>query len=140
MDDLAAMPKAGQGILCLLYRALLTAHLLTGNLQQAEELTLRAIDSWRPGEEAEEVLFQYVLDAAARAQVEPGTNNPDPSASYLPDELKAVLRLAPQLRRCFVLRILAGLPTEACARLLGLHSDVVERYTCDALQCLARGT
>ena len=140
MDDIAAMPKVGQGVLRLLDRALLTAHLLTGNLHQAEDLTLDAIDSWRPGEEAEQVLFQNVLDAAARARVEPGTNNPDRSASYLPNELKAVLRLPPQLRSCFVLRILAGLPAQACARLLCLHPDVVERYTCDALQCLARGT
>lgn len=140
MDDVAAIPKSGQGVLRLLDRALLTAHLLTGNLQRAEEVTLDAIDSWRPGEEAEQVLFQNVLDAAARARVEPGTSNPDRSASYLPNELKAVLRLPPQLRSCFVLRILAGLPAQACSRLLYLRSDMVDRYTCDAVQCLARGT
>ena len=140
MDDIAAMPKAGQSILRLLDRALLTAHLLTGNLQQAEAVTLDAIDSWRPGEEAEEVLFQNVFDAAARAHVEPDSNNQNSTISYLPKELKAVLRLAPLLRRCFVLRILAGLPAQACARLLSLQSDMVEQYTCDALQCLARGT
>jgi hypothetical protein len=140
MDYVAAMPKAGPGTLYLLDRAFLTAHLLTGNLQQAEEVTLDAIDSWRPGEEPEDVLFQNVLDATAGAQVEPNSKTPDPASSYLPNELKAVLRLTPQLRRCFVLRILAGLPEQACARLLSLHSDMVERYTCDALQCLARGT
>ena len=140
MDHTAAMPTAERGILGVLDRALLTAHLLTGNLQQAEEVTLGAIDSWRPGEVAEEVLVQNVFDAAARAQVDPNSNSLDPASSYLPNELKAVLRLAPQLRRCFVLRILAGLPAQACARLLSLHSDMVERYTCDALQCLARGT
>ena len=136
MDDaIATTPKTGQGILRLLDRALLTAHLLTGSLQQAEKAALDAVDSWNPGEEPEEVLFQNVLDAAARAP-----SNPDSSSSHLPDELKAVLRLTPQLRRCFVLRILAGLPEQACARLLCLHSDLVETYTCDALQCLARGT
>ena len=140
MDYVAAMPKAGPGTLYLLDRAFLTAHLLTGNLQQAEEVTLDAIDSWRTGEEAEEVLLQNVFDAAARIQVETDSRNLEASTSYLPNELKAVLRLAPQLRRCFVLRILAGLPEQACARLLSLHSDMVERYTCDALQCLARGT
>jgi len=139
MDHAAAMPKAGQGILRLLDRALLTAHLLTGSFQQAEEATLGAIGSWRPDEEPEEALFQSVLNAAARAQVEPNPNGLDPSTSYLPNELKAVLRLAPQLRRCYVLRILAGLPEQACARLLSLQSDLVERYTCDALQSLARG-
>ena len=140
MDHVAAMPKAGQSIPHLLDRALLTAHLLTGNLQQAEEVTLDAIDSWRPDEEAEQVLFRNVLDAAARAQARPNSNNLDPASSYLPNELKAVLRLAPQLRRCFVLRVLAGLPAQACARSLSLHSDMVDRYTCDAVQCLARGS
>ena len=140
MDDLAATPKAGQRIRRLLDRALLTAHLLTGSLQQAEEATLDAIESWRPGEETEEELLQNVLGAASRVQVEPSTSHSDPSASYLPNELKAVLRLAPQLRRCFVLRILAGLPARVCARLLCLHCDMVEQYTCDALRCLARGT
>jgi DNA-directed RNA polymerase specialized sigma24 family protein len=133
MDDLAAISRAGPGIVRLLDQAFLTAHLLTGSSQQAEEATLHAIDSWRPGEEPEGVLFQNVLDAALRAPVES-----NPADSYLPNELKKVLRLAPQLRRCFVLRILAGLPAKACARLLGLHSDAVDRYTCEALRSLAR--
>jgi len=140
MDEIAAMPKAGQDVIRLLDHALLTAHLLTGSFQQAEEATLGAIGSWRPDEEPEEALFQSVLNAAAQAQVEPNPTSPDSSTSYLPNELKAVLRLTPQLRRCFVLRILAGLPANACARLLSLHSDMVDRYACDAVQCLARGT
>ena len=77
--------------------------------------------------------------AAARVEVGPNANTLDSSTSYLPNELKAVLRLAPQPRRCYVLRILAGLPAQACARLLSLQSDTVEAYTCDALQSLARG-
>lgn len=140
MNDIAAMPKTGPGVLQLLDRGLLAAHLLTGSLHQAEEATLKAIDCWRPSEEPEEVLFQNVLDAAVRVPVEPSSNNLDSDSSYLPNELKAVLRLAPQLRGCFVLRILAGLPAQACARLLSLHCDVVEQFTCDAIQCLARGT
>jgi hypothetical protein len=139
MDDMAATPQAGQGIAPVLDRALLTAHLLTGSLQQAEEATLEAIDRWKPGDEPEEVLFQYVLDAAARAHAEPNPNHADLSGSYLPKELKSVLRLAPQLRRCFVLRILAGLPAEVCGRSLCLHSEMVDRCTRDALQALAFG-
>ena len=140
MNQIAAMPKAGDAVSNLLDRALLTAHLLTGNLQQAEEVTLDAIDSWRPGEDEEEVLFQNVLSAASRVPVEPNSSHLDPASSYMPHELKSVLRLSPRLRSCFVLHILAGLPAQACARLLGLHSDMVERYTCDALRCLAHVT
>ncbi len=140
MDDLAAISRAGPGIVRLLDQAFLTAHLLTGSSEQAEVVTLQAIDSWRPGEEPEGVLFRNVLDAAAHAPIESNPDNPDLSGSYLPDELRKVLLLAPPLRRCFVLRILAGLPAKACARLLGLHSDAVDRYTCDALRSLAHGT
>jgi hypothetical protein len=140
MDDISATPKAGQSISRLLERAFLTAHLFTGSLQKAEEVTLGAIDAWKPDEEPEEKLFQNVLEAAARTQVEANPSDPEPSSSYLPNELKAVLQLAPQLRHCFVLRILAGLSAKVCARLLCLHADMVECYTLDALQCLARGT
>jgi hypothetical protein len=136
MDDIAATPQAGQGIARMLDRALLTAHLLTGSLEQAEKATLEALDSWNPDDEPEEELLQHVLDAAARAQVEPNPDHPDSSGSYLPSELNAVLRLAPQLRRCFVLRILAGLPTDVSARLLGLRSEQVDEYTCAGLQSL----
>ncbi len=139
MNLIATTPQAGPDTLRLIDRALLTAHLLTGNLHQAEEVTLNAIESWRPGEEPEESLFEDVLDAAARARFEPDPNYPDPSGWYLPNELQAVLRLAPQLRRCYVLRILAGVPAKACARMLSLPSDMVEEYTGDAIRRLARG-
>ena len=138
MDDISATLKAGQSISHVLERAFLTAHLFTGSLQKAEEVTLNAIAAWRPDEEPEEKLFQNVLDAAARTQAEVSQSDPDSSRSYLPHELKAVLQLAPQLRHCFVLRVLAGLSAKVCARLLCLHSDMVDRYTCDAVQRLAR--
>ena len=140
MDDISATPKAGQSIPHVLERAFLTAHLVTGSLQKAEELTLNAIAAWRPDEEPEEKLFQNVLDAAARTQAEANPIDPDSSGSYLPHELKAVLQLAPQLRHCFVLRVLAGLSAKVCARLLCLQADMVDGHTCDAVQCLARAT
>ena len=117
----------------LIGRAFLTAHLLTGNTEQAESATMTAIDSWNPEEESEEALFQDVLDTAVRAPVQ---FRPEAAGPYLSAELRAVLRLAPQLRRCFVLRILVRLPSQVCARLLSLPSDAVDRYTCAALWCL----
>ena len=137
MEYKVATTQAEQCIVRLVDRALLTAHLLTGSLQQGEKATLEAIESWKPGEEPEEVLFQNVLNAAARAQAEPSPNNLDSSGSHLPNELIAVFRLAPELRRCFVLRILVGLPAKACARLLHLQSGQVDEYTYAAFQCLA---
>ena len=114
-------------------RAFLMAHLLTGNIEQAERSTMEAIDSWDPGDETEATLLLKVLDAAARAEIKYAPGEP---GYHLPGELQAVLRLEPQARRCFVLRVLAGLPLEACARLLHLDSRRLERYTCAAFQCL----
>jgi DNA-directed RNA polymerase specialized sigma24 family protein len=120
-------------------RAFLTAHLLTASTEQAESATMEAIDSWNPDEQTSEVLFRSVVDAAARAHVKhaPSISNKSGVAeSYLPVELRAVLRLTPQLRRCFVLRVLAGLSPQVCAQLLHLHSRRVDRYACAALECL----
>jgi DNA-directed RNA polymerase specialized sigma24 family protein len=137
MEDRTATTPAEQGVVHLIGRALLTAHLLTGSLQQAEKATREAIDSWNSGEDPEEAVFQNVLNAAARAPAGPNPNNSDTSDSSLPNELIAVFRLAPQLRRCFVLRIVVGLPAKVCARLLHLQSEQVDEYTSAALQCLS---
>jgi len=114
-------------------RAFLMAHLLTGNIEQAERATMEAIDLWNPGDDTEATLLLKVLDAAARAEIKYAPGRP---GYDLPGELQAVFRLEPQPRRCFVLRVLAGLPLEACARLLHLDSRRLERYTCAAFQCL----
>jgi len=114
MQDAADKATPGRdtwGIAHLIDRAFLSARLLTGNIRQAEEATREAIESWNPESEPEETLFQKVLDAAARQHSEQDEAG---SEASLPNELKVVLRLAPQLRRCFVLHILAGLPTQLC--------------------------
>lgn len=121
-------------------RAFLTAQLLTGSMEQAERAVVEAIGSWNPGEESEEILFVNVLNAALRTQSvhgESSSNKPD-AGSQLPVELRAVLRLAPELRRCYVLRLLVGLSPQDCGRLLRLHSRRVDRYTCAALECLGK--
>jgi hypothetical protein len=138
MEDVAdtATPHVRPAIAHLIDRAFLTAHVLTASIQQAEDATMEAIDSWNPDEEPDEALFQNALDAATRAQIQQNGSGSAGSGSYLPNELKAVLRLSPPLRRCFVLRILVGLPSQVCARLLCFHSERVDQYTCAALQCL----
>ncbi len=126
----------GEAIVRAVDHAFLTAHLLTGSLQRSEEVALRAIDSWNPREEAGEALIRKIVDAAG-GQIDGDSPDSDASGAYLPDELKAVLRLAPRLRHCFVLRILEGLPAQACAQLLHLQRDEVDDYTSAALHRLA---
>jgi DNA-directed RNA polymerase specialized sigma24 family protein len=114
-------------------RAFLAAHLLTGSAEQAESAVMEAVDSWDPDDDSEEALFERVLNIALRGPI---SDAPDSPASFLPPELQAVLRLSPQLRRCFVLRILAGLSRQVSARLLRVDCRRVDQYTSAAIKVL----
>lgn len=122
-------------------RAFGTAHLLTANLQQAESAVLKAIELFDPHVDTVEALFQYTVHAASLNPTEPmpsaASHPPEPTNSFLPVELQAVLNLSRDLRHCFVLRVLAGWSRLACARLLNLQGRKVDRYTCVALRCVA---
>ena len=110
-----------------------TAHLLTGNIQQAESAVLEAIDCFDPDVDTGETLFQNAILAA----VQYPSSQSQSTESSEPIELQAVLSLSENLRRCFVLRVLVGLTRPACARLLHLNVGAVNDYTCAALQRLA---
>lgn len=122
-------------------QAFRTAHLLTASIQGAESAVLEAIDSFDPDSDTEEALLPYVLHAAVQSAVEhmlpSALDQPKSTEPLLPVELQAVLNLSPNLRRCFVLRFLAGVPVQACARLLHLDAGQVDEYSCAALRCLA---
>lgn len=113
-------------------RAFLAARLLTGSLTQAETAVLEGVDAWDPDEETQDELFQLVVRAALRAPVES-----EPDESDISPALRRVLRLAPGLRKAFVLRLLVGLSRKACAALLGLSSTQLDDYTCAAAKHLA---
>ena len=120
-------------------RAFLTAHLLTASTQQAENAVTEALASWDPHGDNEGALLDRILEAAVRAPCDRSLSTfrePDSTAALLPAELRAVLRLPSQLRRCFVLRILVALSRQSSAELLHLRSDQVDQYTAAALQCL----
>ena len=117
----------------VLSRLFLTARLLAGSPDAAEQAAMVGIDAWNPDEETEDALFARVVEAAARGEIE-GADKA--AGSELPKELQAVMTLAPEPRRCFVLRVLEGLPANACAALLGISTEQVSDYTCSALQTL----
>jgi DNA-directed RNA polymerase specialized sigma24 family protein len=58
--------------------------------------------------------------------------------SWLPVELRRVLRLPETPRACFVLRILEGWSREKCAAVLGIPAETVDEESCAAAQHLAR--
>jgi len=133
--ELARETKSG--IEHTMSKAFRTAHLLTASIEQAERAVIAAMDSWEP-DGGDEALFHQVVYAAVRAQVRdiaPSPGEPD-STAFLPTELQAVIHLSPELRNCFVLRILVGMSRQACARLLDLHCRQVDEYTCAALKRL----
>jgi DNA-directed RNA polymerase specialized sigma24 family protein len=117
-------------------RAFLAAHLLTASTEQAESVVVEAMESWDPDDDSDEVLLHLVLRSALQADTEGVPWNSNDLDSMLPTELKAVLRLPPQLRHCYVLRTLVGLSRQTSARLLNLHSREVDHYTREALQRL----
>lgn len=137
MCNIATTQRAAEGITHLTNRALVTAHLLTGSLAQAEQAVLEGIDSWNPDEEPEEALLDRVVEAAAARPSVPRIQSASDDPC-LPKELRPILKLAPHPRSCFVLRILLGLPSRVCGGLLGLDSDRADAYTIEALECLAR--
>lgn len=112
-------------------QAFVIAHLLTGSAELAENATLDAIASWN----GEESLLEQVAQSAARVQ--PAQKASKASGGYLPEELRAVLGLPAEPRRCYVLRFLVGLSSAHSARLLDLSSDEVDRRACAAAEALA---
>ena len=130
--------KVNRSVEQTISKAFLTAHLLTGSIEQAESAVRDALASWDRDKDNLEDLFQAVLDAAVRRQDSgaPSSKEPESAGSHLPSELQTVLALSVELRRCFVLRMLAGLSVAMCARLLQLHPRRVKQYTCAALKRL----
>ena len=114
-------------------KAFRTAHFLTTNIRQAERAVLEAIDSFDPDRDTGESVFQRAVLAALKC----ASSEWQPTESLEPPELRAVLSLPDNLRRCFVLRVLVGFSRPACARLLNMTIATVNEYTCAALQRLA---
>jgi hypothetical protein len=113
-----------------------TALLLTGSSFIAEAATLDAIHS----EDPDQVQDGRLLRAAIVAAMAMGFSDMpelDEVSSILPLELRRVLRLPAELRRCFVLRILAGLSGEECSHLHMSISLVDERTRAAASELVA---
>jgi hypothetical protein len=116
-------------------KAFLVLLLLTGSVAQSEEALLESIQRLDLSDNAPaEKLMQYAFEAVSgrlRNNVE------DCAVSLLPPELESVLRLPSDLRGCFTLRVLAGLPGEICASLLDLETSQLEEAVGAAATILA---
>ena len=118
-----------------LSRSFRTAFLLTGNTSHAEDAVLDAIQALDSEQVSEEALLRAAIMAAVMPRRETTAGAQD--QAILPPELTRVLHLPTDLRHCFVLRILAGLPEVDCARILNLSIPLVEERICRAVRRLA---
>jgi DNA-directed RNA polymerase specialized sigma24 family protein len=133
---MVAEPVADQA----LSKIFVTALLLTGNAKQAEGAVVEVIRRLDFDDASDEALLRSTVDASLERRDVIPQLPPDAlerASPALPLELRNVLHLSPELRRCFVLRVLIGLPREVCARLLHLGVGEVDERTCNASLSLA---
>jgi hypothetical protein len=122
-----------------LAKAFFTALLLARSTQRAEAAVLEAIRRLDPDERFDEALVRGAIHASLTANAQAQLLSPqelEAAFAAVPLELRGVLGLPPDLRRCFVLRILLQLPAEACAQMLDLKAEQIDEYTCEALWSL----
>jgi hypothetical protein len=100
--------------------AFLIGLLLTGSIQQAEDAVMESVDCSDTGDLCGERIFRRVIHSSLGLTFPRSASDTidDDSAAVLPLELRRVLYLPRELRECFVLRMLIGLPGESCAWLL----------------------
>jgi hypothetical protein len=122
-----------------LSKAFVTALLLTGSVELAES----AVSENAMLLDCDEPSVEALLQGVAESSIPPRGQNTVPrqtelerASSLLPFELRRVLHLAPDLRNCFVLRVLGGLSREVCARVLQLDIHQIDNDTCSAMLAL----
>jgi hypothetical protein len=115
-----------------LENAFIVGLLLTGSIEQTEVAILESVRCSHLDELCSKELFRNVIHFAVDSECldsERGWNERQRASALLPFELNCVLALEPDLRHCYVLRILVALPREVCAWLLGLDTSEVDRRT-----------
>jgi hypothetical protein len=113
--------------------------LLTGSMKQAEDAVVESVDCIDTRRISGEQLVRGVIRSWLRstARVQAAGTADEASAAMLPLELRRVLHLPRELRECFVLRMLMGLPREVCAWLLHIEPEEVRRLTQEGMTKLA---
>jgi hypothetical protein len=136
--DSAAL-KAGSVVIDKsLSRMFVAAYLLMGSAEQAEAAVSESIQQLDANATQAGCLSWKAIDAAIMRGDRKSNYRADETLAALPIELLRVLRLAPLLRRCFVLRVLMAMPSHYCAGLLHIDAEQVDANSCLAAQELAR--
>jgi len=120
-------------------RTFITALLLTGSAERAEAAVFEGIQVMERGKVSDEtLLLQGTMSASIAARANgPRAEEQEYASSLLPVELRRVLRLLPDFRRGFVLRVLVGLSREVCARMLQTEIQHIDELVYVAARALA---
>jgi hypothetical protein len=113
--------------------------LLTGSIEQAERAIVDSIHCSETEDVCGQQVFRRVIQWAVDPQEQRSRRVIDQaSVRILPFELGCVLHLPPDLRHCYVLRILVGLSREVCAWLLHTDVEQISHHTQSAVNGLAQ--
>jgi hypothetical protein len=139
MQDEVLMSQSAILRLETIENAFIVGLLLTGSIEQAERAIVDSIHC----SETEDVCGQRVFRRVIQWAVDPQEQRScrvidEASVRILPFELGCVLHLPPDLRHCYVLRILVGLSREVCAWLLHTDVEQISQRTQSAVNDLAQ--
>jgi hypothetical protein len=118
----------------VLDRVFLVALLITGNMDGAEDAVLDGIGA------LDGTMSSGLLLAMLKSAIERGEHRSGEIEDILPSlplELRRILLLNPDIRACFVLRVLIGMPSEACSEVLRIPIQEIGHSVSDAMQQLA---
>jgi hypothetical protein len=122
----------------VLGRPFITALLLTGSTEETEVAVLEGIKAMERHSFRGDALLQGTIAASIPTNIrEELDEGQEQTSSVLPVELRRVLRLSQELRRCYVLRVLLGLPREICARMLRTEIHRIDELVCVSARALA---
>ena len=112
-----------------MWRPFLAALLLAGNTESAEIAVFESLCGFEAHPISTDALLLGSVAVALRMQAELDhtVDRSLAEQTFLPPELRQILRLDHLPRSCFVLRTLEALPRETCARLLCMDADAVDR-------------
>ena len=123
-----------------LENAFIVGLLLTGSVERTEIAILESVRLSCPDNLFGEKLFRRVIHCSLEMESDFSIKKwteLNHALSILPFELRCVLTLPQDIRHCFVMRILLGLPREVCAWLLHIDIPQVNQRTQTAVLELA---
>ena len=126
--------KAEKELTEVLDRVFLVALLITGNMDGAEDAVLDGIAAL-DGTISSGFLLAMLKSAIERS--EHRSLEIEDTFPSLPLELRRILLLNPDIRACFVLRVLLGMPSETCSEVLRIPIQEIGHSVSDAMQQLA---